>query len=118
MKPDLAVARLTALAQPSRLAVFRFLVQAGPDGACPAEIAERLDLGASTLSFHLKTLAQAGLVTAEHVGRSIVYRAAFDEMRGLVDYLTENCCGGDAAACAPPSPASRPRLPSRTGVRR
>lgn len=116
MKPDLAVARLAALAQPSRLAVFRYLVQAGPDGACPADIAARLELGASTLSFHLKALAQAGLVTAEHAGRSIVYRAAFDAMRGLVDYLTENCCGGDSTACAPPAPASRPRLPSRPGV--
>ncbi len=117
MKPDLAVARLSALAQPSRLAVFRFLVQAGPDGACPADIAARLDLGASTLSFHLKALAHAGLIVAEPAGRSIVYRAAFDAMRGLVDYLTENCCGGAAAACAPRLPTRRERLSSMQSTR-
>jgi ArsR family transcriptional regulator, arsenate/arsenite/antimonite-responsive transcriptional repressor len=96
-----ALAALGALAQASRLAVFRHLVQAGPGGGYPGDIAQALGLRPSTLSFHLKALAQAGLVEAEPQGRSILYRADFAAMRGLVDYLTENCCGGDAAACAP-----------------
>jgi len=92
---------LSALAQASRLAVFRHLVQAGPAGACPGDIAQALGISPSTLSFHLKALAHAGLVEAEQQGRSILYRADFEAMRGLVDYLTENCCAGDPTACAP-----------------
>jgi ArsR family transcriptional regulator, arsenate/arsenite/antimonite-responsive transcriptional repressor len=101
METRIILAGLSALAQASRLAVFRHLVQAGPAGACPGDIAQALDIRPSTLSFHLKALAHGGLVEAEQQGRSILYRADFEAMRGLVDYLTENCCGGDAAACAP-----------------
>lgn len=97
-----AVVRLSALAQESRLAVFRHLVQRGPQGSRPGEISEALVLSPSTLSFHLKALAHAGLVEAEPGGRSIVYRVDFAAMQGLLDYLTENCCGGDQIACAPP----------------
>ena len=104
---EAAVTSLAALAQKSRLAVFRHLVQLGPQGACPGDIAAHLDMSASTLSFHLKALSHAGLIEAEQIGRSIIYRANFDAMQGLVDYLTENCCGGNAYApiC---KPAARP----------
>jgi DNA-binding transcriptional ArsR family regulator len=116
MKTDVAVVRLAALAQKSRLAVFRHLVQVGPRGACPGDIARSLDMSASTLSFHLKALTHAGLIEAEQSGRSITYRADFDAMRQLVDYLTENCCGGDASLCAPacaPAPVVRARRARR-----
>lgn len=92
---------LAALAQKSRLAAFRHLVQAGPAGSCPGAIAESIGVSSSTLSFHLKALSHAGLVSAEQNGRSIIYRADFDAMQGLVDYLTDNCCGGDPTLCAP-----------------
>jgi ArsR family transcriptional regulator, arsenate/arsenite/antimonite-responsive transcriptional repressor len=108
MQTTTALAALSALAQGSRLAVFRHLVQAGPAGACPSDIAHALDISPSTLSFHLKALSYGGLVEAEQQGRSILYRADFEAMRGLVDYLTENCCGGDAAACAPPLTKDKP----------
>lgn len=102
-----AVTRLAALAQDSRLAVFRHLVQLGPVGARPGAIAESLAVSPSTLSFHLKALAHAGLVQAWPDGRSIVYRADFAAMQELLDFLTENCCGGAPAACAITAPAAR-----------
>ncbi len=101
MDDTTALDALAGLAQKTRLAIFRHLVEAGPKGATPAELGEALGIAATTLSFHLKTLAQAGLVDADPQGRSITYRADFAAMRGLVDYLTDNCCGGDAAACVP-----------------
>ncbi len=101
MKIDVAVTSLAALAQKSRLVVFRHLVQLGPSGSTPGEMIGRLGMSASTLSFHLKALAHAGLIDADQVGRSITYRANFGVMQGLVDYLTENCCAGDASACKP-----------------
>ena len=120
MEINTAVLRLAALAQASRLAVFRHLVQLGPQGACPGDIAEHLGMSASTLSFHLKALAHAGLIAAEQHGRSITYRADFEAMQGLVDYLTENCCGGDASLCATecatecaPVPRAQVALPGR-----
>jgi ArsR family transcriptional regulator, arsenate/arsenite/antimonite-responsive transcriptional repressor len=96
-----ALAALTGLAQKSRLAIFRHLVERGPDGACPGEIADAAGLAAATLSFHLKTLLQAGLVDAEQRGRHITYRANFAAMQGLIGYLGDNCCGGDLSLCAP-----------------
>jgi DNA-binding transcriptional ArsR family regulator len=110
MKTTEVIDGLAALAQKSRLAVFRHLVQAGPPGSRPGDIAEALGVSASTLSFHLKALSHAGLVSAEQDGRSIIYRADFAAMQGLVDYLTDNCCGGDASLCAPKcAPARAPR---------
>jgi DNA-binding transcriptional ArsR family regulator len=96
-----AVGALAALAQTVRLAVFRELVQAGPDGLAASAIAEKLDVAPSTLSFHLKELTHAGLIVPKPVGRFILYSAHFGAMNGLVGYLTENCCGapGAAAAC-------------------
>lgn len=93
------VRSLAALAQPIRLQVFRSLVVAGPAGLTPGALAERLGLPPTTLSFHLKELTHAGLVTQERASRNIIYRAAFDRMNALLGYLTENCCQG--AECAP-----------------
>jgi ArsR family transcriptional regulator, arsenate/arsenite/antimonite-responsive transcriptional repressor len=93
------VNRLSALAQPHRLAVFRLLVEAGPAGLAAGDIAGRLALPASSLSFHLAHLHRAGLVAQRRAGRSLIYTADFAAMNNLVAYLTENCCGG--IACAP-----------------
>lgn len=105
-----AVASLSALAQPSRLAVFRWLVEQGPEGAYPGEMAERLELPPATLSFHLKTLLHAGMVEAEPQGRFIRYRANFPRMQELLAFLSQNCCGGDPSKCAPTAaPVAPPR---------
>jgi len=90
------VRALAALAQPSRLQVFRALVVAGQSGMTPGAIAEQLAVPAATLSFHLKELANAGLVTQQRDGRFLIYRAAFGQMNALLAYLTENCCQGQA----------------------
>lgn len=95
MENKTAVNRLAALAQPLRLSVFRFLVQAGPRGACVGEIREAVDAAPATLSFHLKELQVAGLVSARKEGRSIRCRACFGAMEELLGYLTENCCRRD-----------------------
>jgi len=100
-----AVQSLSALAHDSRLEVFRLLVQAGPEGLPAGAIAERLGVPASTLSFHVKALAQAGLIESRHEGRFIHYSADFEAMNGLVAFLGENCCGG--RSCAPGTTARR-----------
>ena len=98
-----AVEALAALAQESRLAIFRLLVQQGPEGLAAGEIADRLGLPGATLSFHLKELAHAQLVAARQAGRFIYYSANYQAMNGLIDYLTRNCCQGATCdiACAP-----------------
>lgn len=104
--PD-AVAALAALAQESRLAAFRLLVQAGPAGLAASKIAQALQMPASSLSFHLKELTHAGLVAPRQEGRFVIYAARFDTMNALLGFLTENCCGGDP--CAPSgTPACAP----------
>ena len=100
-----AIAALAALAQESRLAVFRQLVQTGPDGMAATKIAEALAIAPSSLSFHLKELAHANLVTASKAGRSIIYAANYAGMNGLLAFLTENCCAGS------PCCVSAPHLP-------
>lgn len=107
MKLDEATIALAALGQATRLTVFRLLVEAGPCGRMPGEIAEALSLPGATLSFHLKELAAAGLVHKEPRGRNICYRADFDAMNALIGFLTDNCCGGDRARCLPASGTSR-----------
>ena len=99
-----ATAALSALGQDTRLAVFRLLVQAGPEGLAAGAIAEALSVPPATLSFHLKELGAAGLVVAMPQGRSIRYRADFDAMDALIGFLTHNCCGGDESQCRPPKP--------------
>ncbi|AVS63131.1 transcriptional regulator [Paracidovorax avenae] len=94
MEENDAVRALLALAQTVRLRTFRALVVAGPEGMTPGALAQALDVPATSLSFHLKELAHAGLVTQERQGRHLIYRAAFDRMNGLMAYLTENCCQG------------------------
>lgn len=89
---------LAALAHAHRLQVFRALVVAGPRGMTPGVMAEGVGIASTSLSFHLKELMNAGLVTQERLGRNLVYRAAYDQMNELLGYLTENCCAG--AECA------------------
>ena len=94
-----AISALAALAQETRLDIFRLLVQTGADGLPPGQISERLGLPAATLSFHLNQLRHAGLVTFRREGRSLIYMAEYDAMNGLLAYLTENCCQGAPASC-------------------
>jgi DNA-binding transcriptional ArsR family regulator len=98
MDAEAVVRSLAALAQPVRLQVFRALVVSGRAGLTPGTMAEALDIPTNTLSFHLKELTHAGLVTQERSSRHIIYRAAYDRMNELLGYLTENCCAG--ASCA------------------
>lgn len=95
MKTKNVIVALAALAQESRLAVFRLLVQAGPEGLAASKIAEALDLPASSLSFHLKELLHAELVIQTKEGRSLIYSANFKTMNSVLGFLTENCCGGN-----------------------
>lgn len=90
---------LSALAQETRLDIFRALVQNAPDGMKPGELSELLSIAPATLSFHLKEMNYSGLVNVEQQGRCLIYRANLEAMTGLVAYLTENCCGGNA--CTP-----------------
>ena len=101
------VKALAALAQPVRLQVFRALVIAGPRGMVPSTMAEGLGISPSSLSFHLKELTHAGLVTQERASRNLIYRAAFDRMNALLGYLTQNCCEGAACEVQAESAACR-----------
>lgn len=94
METKNVLAALAALAQESRLAVFRLLVQAGPAGLAASKIAEELDIAPSSLSFHLKELTHAKLLASKQEGRFVIYSADIATMNGLVGFLTENCCGG------------------------
>ncbi len=100
MEAKQAVAALAALAHDTRLAVYRLLVQRGPDGLSAGTIAQALSLPPSSLTFHLQQLMHAGLITQRRISRQLYYATDFAVMNGLVDYLTENCCGG-ARVCAP-----------------
>jgi DNA-binding transcriptional ArsR family regulator len=110
MESVAVVKALAALAQSSRLEVFRSLVMAGEPGLTPGALSESLGVAANTLSFHLKELLHADLVTQERIGRNLVYRAQFDRMNALLAYLTQNCCQGQACLselsvqCKPFSP--------------
>lgn len=89
------VRALAALAQESRLRIFRLLVVAGPQGVTPGAITEALGIAPTSLSFHLKELSHAGLLLQERAGRHLIYRARIDAMSGLIGFLTANCCGGE-----------------------
>lgn len=99
METKSVLAALAALAQETRLAVFRYLVEAGPAGMSVGRIAEALEVPAATLSFHLKELSHAGLVASRQESRFIWYSANYDAMNGLIAYLTENCCRGNPEVC-------------------
>jgi len=101
MESSAAIASLSALAQQSRLAIFRLLVEAGRGGLSVGEIGAGLDVAPATLSFHLKELAHAGLVKARQEGRYVYYSASYERMNALVAYLTENCCIRGGSRCAP-----------------
>ena len=111
MEQQAVVQALAALAQPLRLQVFRALVVAGPRGLTPGAMSEGTGVPPNTLSFHLKELAHAGLVTQQRDGRFLIYRADFERMNGLLAYLTENCCQGAGcgvdSACVPATPRSK-----------
>jgi len=123
-----AVKRLSALAQDSRLEVFRLLVKAGPDGLAAGDIARTLDTAPNTMSAQLLILSNAGLVRARRDGRSIIYSVDFEAMSALLIFLTEDCCAGRAEICAPlaavasscckPSKGTRRETPARTHRRR
>lgn len=114
MEPTSAVAALAALAQDNRLAVFRLLVEAGPDGLPAGEVAAALALAPNTLTFHFDRLRAAGLVTVRRAGRSMIYAARFETMNALLGYLTDNCCDGAPEACLP---ARRCAPAAPTGVK-
>jgi DNA-binding transcriptional ArsR family regulator len=99
MKSKDAVRALSALAQESRLEVFRLLVRTGPDGLAAGELSERLGLPPATMSFHLKELTNAGLITSRRESRSIIYSADFAHMQKLIDFLLENCCADNGGKC-------------------
>ena len=109
METKTVVQAFGALAQESRLGIYRVLVAAGPEGMAAGAIAEKLELPPATLSFHLKELSLAGLARSRQEGRFIIYAANFDTMVGLVSFLTENCCGGKSCVpeCQPASTAKR-----------
>jgi DNA-binding transcriptional ArsR family regulator len=115
------IASMSALAHESRLATYRLLVQAGPGGLSAGEIAERLNLVSSSLTFHVQALSRAGLVTQRRVSRSIFYAADYSAMNNLVGYLMQNCCDQGAAvcfpACDPGKPSSR-QQELQTGTKR
>ena len=120
MEPKRAVKALAALAQASRLAIYRLLVSRGPEGMAAGAIGERLQIPPATLSFHLKELDHAGLVTPRQAGRFVIYAANFDEMEALLEFLTENCCGGNVCVAtkrhARQSAKSRPRRAAGTAT--
>ena len=98
MEEQETIQALAALAQPMRLRIFRALVVAGPEGMTPGALAEALAVPGPTLSHHLKELLHAGLATQERASRNLIYRAGFERMNGLLAYLTEHCCQGQACA--------------------
>ncbi|STQ91553.1 ArsR/SmtB family transcription factor [Iodobacter fluviatilis] len=104
MNTKTAVTLLAALAQDTRLAIYRLLVQEGPEGLAVGQIGERLEVANATLSFHLKELTHAGLINRRQDGRFIYYSANYEQMNNLLCFMTENCCRGQA--CAPSDPQS------------
>jgi ArsR family transcriptional regulator, arsenate/arsenite/antimonite-responsive transcriptional repressor len=124
MEPEPAVKRLAAIAHDGRLALFRLLVTAGPEGMAAGAVADTLGVPANTLSAQLLILANAGLVRARREGRSIIYAINFGAMRELLVFLTEDCCGGRPEMCAPLADIARdvccetPRRASRTRARK
>lgn len=115
MNDEQAVASLSALAHVDRLAAFRMLVKAGPDGMPSGEIAERLTIPPARMSFHLATLERSGLVASRRDGRRILYTASYDDMRWLLGFITEDCCGGNVAICGDLKSLTDPSCGTETG---
>lgn len=109
METEAVITALAALAHTSRLAIYRLLVETGTEGLAVGRIGEAVGLPSATLSFHLKELKLAGLVTVRRESRSLIYSANYAEMMSLVDYLTRNCCGSGPAACGLPAGKPIPR---------
>ena len=101
MKTTCIIDALGALAHEHRLAIYRLLIQRGPEGLPAGAIGERVGLVPSSLTFHLQNLQRAGLITQQRVSRQLIYSADFDAMNGLIGYLTENCCADSSAECSP-----------------
>ena len=104
MEIESAIDALSALAQSSRLGIFRLLITAGRDGLPAGEIGRKLAIPANSLSFHITRLRYAGLVKGRREGRHIFYTANFSNMQRLMDYLTENCCASSSEGCSPECP--------------
>jgi ArsR family transcriptional regulator len=119
MKKEVVIQTLGALAQETRLDIFRILVEAGPEGLPAGAIGDRLGLPSPTLSFHLNQLRFAGLVTSRRESRSIIYSANFGTMNKVLAYLTQNCCGGRPELCMPNAfiPAEKLQSPARAASR-
>jgi ArsR family transcriptional regulator len=113
-----ALAALSALAQESRLDIYRLLVQAGSEGLPAGQIGDQLGFPSATLAFHLKELKHAGLVTFTRQGRSLIYAAVYPTMNALLAYLTENCCGRPPSGCAPFCMPDQPSVQATTPARR
>ena len=108
MKPPAVIGALGALAHEHRLAIYRLLVQRGPEGLPAGAIGERMGLVPSSLTFHLQNLQRAGLITQRRASRQLFYSADFAVMNGLVSYLTESCCGNSGAECSPSCAPAQP----------
>jgi ArsR family transcriptional regulator len=108
MKTPAVIEALGGLAHEHRLAIYRLLVQRGPDGLPAGAIGQRVGLVPSSLTFHLQNLQRAGLITQRRESRQLIYSADFAVMNGLVGYLTENCCGNSGSECCPPALAAKP----------
>ncbi len=106
METKSVINALAALAQESRLAIFRFLVQVGPEGSAASKVGDALGIAPSSLSFHMKELSHAGLVTSRHEGRFVIYSANYTAMNDVLGFLTENCCGGNV--CSPVTACCEP----------
>lgn len=113
MQTKQAITILSALAQESRLAVYRLLIEHAPDGLAASLIAEKLGLPNATLSFHLKELSHAGLVTSEQSGRFIYYAPVIEVMNDLIGYLTDHCCSGSGNTCVSAAAKCTPRAPKK-----
>jgi ArsR family transcriptional regulator len=114
MKTPAVIEALGALAHEHRLAIYRLLVQRGPDGLPAGAIGDRVGLVPSSLTFHLQNLQRSRLITQRRESRQLIYAADFIVMNGLVGYLTENCCGNSGAEC---SPGCTPALPAKAAKR-
>jgi ArsR family transcriptional regulator len=116
MKTPQVIGALSALAHEHRLAIYRLLVERGPEGLPAGTIGDRIGLLPSSLTFHLQNLQRAGLTTQRRVSRQLIYSADFDAMNGLIGHLTDNCCGQSSGVCAPGCQpiATAPKLRSKS----